>query len=291
MAVGQVIQDIEAYLAGKGKLSNERFQAIISSMIRFQGGREIIDNFLKGNKTATEVIQQAKVKKIVEAGKKQDAKDKVQMEKKAVAKDEKAKPKEKAAAAPKVEFTKEQWDEYRTKVKELYGKMFGKDFSGKKVNQIKDAVVGKIPTGKKNVVTEEQFKAINARIRDDIAGVKATPKAETLTVAKEATPKKSKEERTASMLAGKEKFAEMKLNARALGVKVPRGTKMPALAKLIAEAGTTKPKSKIKAKDKTTPEERKAVAESQVKVKGKPIKVEISEEETQNNFDQVFGAS
>ena len=288
MAVGQVIQDIEAYLAGKGKLSNGRFQSIISSMIRFQGGREIIDNFLKGNKTATEVIQQAKVKKIVEAGKKQEAKDKVQMEKAPAKKD---KPKEKVATTPKVEFTKEQWEEYRTKVRELYGKMFGKDFSGKKVNQIKDAVVGKIPTGKKNVVTEEQFKAINARIRDDIAGVKATPKVETLAVAKETAPKKSKEERTASMLAGKEKFAEMKLKAKSLGIKVPKGTKMVQLEKMIAEAGTAKPKSKVKEKTKTTYEERKAVAEAQVNVKGKPIKGEISEEETQNNFDAVFGAS
>jgi hypothetical protein len=301
MAVGQVIQDIESYLAGKGKLSNERFQAIISSMIRFQGGREIIDNFLKGNKTATEVIQQAKVKKIVEAGKKQDAKDKVQMEK-AAAKDEakKGKPKEKAATAPKIEFTKEQWREYVEKVRELYGKMFGKDFSTKKVAQIKDAVVGKIPNGKKNVVTEEQFKAINTRIREDMAGVSPTVVAKEAPVVaekKEVAPKKSKEERTAAMLAGKEKFAEMRMKAKALKITVPKGTKMPQLAEMIAkaESGATekgKPKNKGKAKvAKTTPEERKAVAEAQVTVKGKPIKGEVSEEETQNNFDAVFGVS
>jgi hypothetical protein len=294
MAVGQVIQDIEAYLSGKGKLSNERFQAIISSMIRFQGGREIIDNFLKGNKTATEVIQQAKVKKIVEAGKKQEAKDKVQMEKKAesaqITKKESSTEKAKAVE-PKLAITENQWIEIRVATKKVFSEMFGKDFSKNSFKAIEKEIIGKTPKGQSKAMTEEQFKAIKTRIRDDITGAKATPKTETLTVAKDTTPKKSKEERTAAMLAGKEKFAEMKLKAKSLGIKVPKGTKMAKLAKWITDTEEAKSKGKVKGKNKTTPEERKAVAGSQVKVKGKSVKVEISEEETQNNFDQVFGAS
>jgi len=140
IAAGKMMESLDNYIRGKGKISEKRFGDIAYNILRFKGGRDVIANFLAGKETGAEVV------------KKSEAKEKAA----------------KIAKGEKVKLTDEQWNDYRADVREQLAKISNIDTSKKRLKILYQDVVDYLVKNKK-LSKEEATKRIEAIRKEAMA--------------------------------------------------------------------------------------------------------------------------